>query len=127
MPLVRISFLEGHPTNIGKQVGDIVYHTLVETINVPLKDNFQIISEHDRDSPIYYPEYLDIRRTEGIVAIQITLNDGRSVAAKKTFYTTLAGRLNRELGVRPEDIFINLVEVKKENWSICNGVAQYAE
>jgi phenylpyruvate tautomerase PptA (4-oxalocrotonate tautomerase family) len=26
-----------------------------------------------------------------------------------------------------EDVFINLVEVKKENWSFGNGIAQYAQ
>ncbi|WP_369517339.1 tautomerase family protein [Escherichia coli] len=29
------------------------------------------------------------------------------------------------MGIRREDVFINLVEVKKENWSFGNGVAQY--
>ena len=29
-------------------------------------------------------------------------------------------------GVRPQDVFINLVEVLPENWSLGNGVAQYA-
>jgi len=38
----------------------------------------------------------------------------------------LAERLNHELGVRIQDVFISLVEVKKENWSFGNGVAQYA-
>jgi len=28
--------------------------------------------------------------------------------------------------VRMEDVLINLVEVKKENWSFGNGIAQYA-
>ena len=59
--------------------------------------------------------------------VQITLNEGRSVELKKSFYSALAGRLNQELGVRMQDVFINLVEVKKENWSFRNGVAQYAE
>ena len=29
-------------------------------------------------------------------------------------------------GLRKEDVFINLVEVVKENWSFGNGIAQYA-
>jgi len=29
------------------------------------------------------------------------------------------------VGIRREDVFINLVEVKKENWSFGNGQAQY--
>ncbi len=59
--------------------------------------------------------------------IQITLNEGRSVELKRVFYRTLAQRLHQELGVRPEDVFVSLVEVKKENWSFGNGIAQYAD
>jgi phenylpyruvate tautomerase PptA (4-oxalocrotonate tautomerase family) len=75
---------------------------------------------------IYDPSYLDIQRSDGIIFIQITLNVGRTVELKKNFYKTLAERLNRELGVRTEDVFVSLVEVKKENWSFGNGMAQYA-
>jgi hypothetical protein len=46
---------------------------------------------------------------------------------KKAFYKTLADRLHLELGIRKEDVLINLVEVEKENWSFGNGVAPYAE
>jgi 4-oxalocrotonate tautomerase len=127
MPLVRIAFLKGKPEAFGKQVGGVVYRTMVDTINVPLKDNFQLIIPHDADTLVYDPDYLDMPRTDGVVFIQITLNEGRSVELKKAFYRTLAHRLNQELGVRREDVFVSLVEVKKENWSFGNGVAQYAE
>ena len=49
MPLVRISTLPGRPADFGRKIGDIVYRTMVETINVPPADNFQVITEHDRD------------------------------------------------------------------------------
>jgi phenylpyruvate tautomerase PptA (4-oxalocrotonate tautomerase family) len=126
MPLVRIAYMKGKPEGFGKKVGAIVYRTMLDTINVPPKDNFQLISEHDPDTLVYDPEYLDIPRTEGVIFIQITLNEGRSVEMKKAFYRALAERLNQELDVRMQDVFINLVEVKKENWSFGNGVAQYA-
>jgi phenylpyruvate tautomerase PptA (4-oxalocrotonate tautomerase family) len=127
MPLVRISLMKGKPAGFGKKVGAIVYRTMVDTINVPVKDNFQIITEHDPNTLIYDPSYLDIRRTDGMVIIQITLNEGRTVELKKAFFKTVAERLNHELGVRMEDVFVSLVEVKKENWSFGNGVAQYAQ
>ena len=126
MPLVRISFLSGKPEGFGKKVAEVVYQSMVDTINVPPKDNFQLITERDQDALVYDPEYLGIPRTEGIVFIQITLNEGRSVELKKAFYKALAEGLHRELGVRLEDVFVNLVEVKKENWSFGNGIAQYA-
>jgi len=126
MPLVRISLMKGKPEGFGKKVGGVVYRTMMDTINVPAKDNFQIITEHDKNSLIYDPSYLDIQRTDGLVVIQITLNEGRTVELKKKFYKTLAERLNAEFGVRLADVWINLVEVKKENWSFGNGIAQYA-
>lgn len=127
MPLVRISLMKGKPQGFGKKVGEVVYRTMVDTITVPPKDNFQVITEHDKDSLTYDPEYLNIRRTDGVTFIQITLNEGRTVELKKAFYKTLTERLHRELEVRMEDVFINLVEVKKENWSFGNGIAQYAQ
>jgi phenylpyruvate tautomerase PptA (4-oxalocrotonate tautomerase family) len=127
MPLVRISLLKDKPAEFRRQLGEIVYRTMVDTIKVPPKDNFHIITEHDEDSLIYDPDYLDIRRSDGIVIIQITLNEGRTVELKKAFYAKLAERLNDELAIRMEDVFVSLVEVKKENWSFGNGIAQYAE
>ena len=127
MPLVRISIRKGKPANFGKRIGEVVYRTMVDTINVPVHDNFQLITEHSPDHLIYDPEYLDIPRTDNMVFIQITLNEGRTVEMKKAFYTALAERLNTELNLIPADILINLIEVRKENWSFGNGIAQYAQ
>ncbi len=127
MPLVRLSYMQGKPDGFGQHVGDIVYQTMVETLNVPPKDRFQVLTTHTKDNMIYDPDYLDIPRTDGVIFLQITLNEGRSVAVKQAFYATRVERLHTTLGVRQEDVFINLVEVKKENWSFGNGIAQYAE
>jgi 4-oxalocrotonate tautomerase len=126
MPLVRISIMKGGPEGSGKGVGEVVYRTMVDTLNVPVKDNFQVVTEHDANTLIYDSSYLDISRTDGIVIIQITLNEGRTVQMKKAFFKALAQRLNGEQGIREEDVFVSLVEVKKENWSFGNGIAQYA-
>lgn len=125
MPLVRISLLRA-ASGQGSKIGAVVYRQMLKTLNVPEKDNFQIITEHDPGTLIYDPEYLDIPRTDGVVIIQITLNEGRSLAMKKAFYAGVANQLHAEHGIRKEDVFINLVEVKKENWSFGNGIAQYA-
>ena len=126
MPLVNIHLLQGKPADFLRKIGEIVYQTMVDTINVPIRDNFQIITEHGQNDLVYDAEYLNIQRTDGIVIIQITLNEGRTTELKKEFYKRLAERLHTELDIRMEDIFISLVEVKKENWSFGNGVAQYA-
>jgi hypothetical protein len=50
----------------------------------------------------------------------------RTVEQKKALYAAIADNLTRDPGMRREDIFISLVEVKKQDWSFGNGIAQYA-
>jgi len=61
-----------------------------------------------------------------LVIVQITLSTGRSLSLKRSLYRTIAERLGTATGLRPEDVWINLVEVAKESWSFGNGVASYA-
>lgn len=126
MPLVRISLREGKSAAYRKEIGDAVHQAMVEAINVPPLDRFQVITEHKPDGLIYDAEYLGIRRTDEVVFIQITLNAGRTLELKKALYARIVEKLKQNPGVRPEDVFINLTEVPKENWSFGNGVAQYA-
>lgn len=126
MPLVRISLLEGKSDSFLQKAGDAVHRAMVETISVPPQDRFQIITEHEKSQFVYDPSYLGVERSGGLIIIQITLNQGRTVELKKALYKKIAENVHHDLGVRMEDVLINLVEVPKENWSFGNGVAQYA-
>lgn len=126
MPLVRIDLRSGKPPEYRRAIGDAVHQCMAETLNVPPDDRFQIVTEHDPNSLIYDPAYLGIPRSDDIVIIQITLNQGRTLEMKRHFYSTVAQALATRPGVRPQDVFINLVEVVKENWSFGDGIAQYA-
>ena len=126
MPLVRVEIKKHSDPTFAKRIGEQIYAAMRSTINVPEHDNFQILNEHDGEHFIFDPQYLDIQRSDELVIIQITLNEGRTLEQKKALYQTIAHSLNSQLGIRLEDVFINLVEVKKENWSFGNGIAQYA-
>jgi len=126
MPLVRISLRAGQSAEYQRAIGEAVHQAMVETINVPAADRFQIITEHAHDSLIYDPSYLSIDRTEAVVFIQITLNIGRTLVQKQALYARIADQLVKNPGIRPQDVLINLVEVPRENWSFGNGDAQYA-
>lgn len=127
MPIVRVDIIKNPDSSYIGKIGKIVYQAMRTAINVPDKDNFQVLNEHDRDHFVYDPEYLGIQRTERTVIIQITLNEGRTVDQKKALYKTIADELSQQLSIPKGDVFISLVEVKKENWSFGNGIAQYAE
>jgi 4-oxalocrotonate tautomerase len=125
MPLVRVSLKEGKSPSYLASIGEAIHQAMVETINVPADDRFQIFTAHRPETLIADRRYLGIERTEDIVVIQITLNAGRTVEQKRALYRVLAEKLEREPGVRKEDVLVSLVEVPKENWSFGNGEMSY--
>jgi len=127
MPLVRIDLPAGKPADYRTAVGEVVYTAMIETLNVPKHDHFVVIAEHPPADLVVDPIYLGIVRTKDAVVIQVTLNDGRTVEQKRSFYKAVADGLHQRVSLRREDVFINLVEAKKENWSFGNGEAQYAQ
>jgi 4-oxalocrotonate tautomerase len=127
MPLARIDLAQGKSADYRRTIGDVVYDAMVETLKAPKDDRFQVVTEHPANDLIADPTYLGIQRTKDCIFIQMTLNEGRTVDQKRAFYKAVADGLHQRLGVRREDVFINLVEVKKENWSFGNGEAQYAQ
>ena len=127
MPLVRVDLARGKPSDYRRAVGEVVYDAMRTTLNVPEDDRFQIINEHPAENLIIDPGYLGIARTADCILIEITLNDGRTVEQKKAFYKAVADGLQQRVKLRREDVFISLVEVRKENWSFGNGEAQYAK
>ncbi len=125
MPLVRIDLLQGKPPEYRAQIGETIYQAMLQTINVPENDRFQVITEHTTADLPFDREYLGIHRTDDCIFIQITLSAGRTVEMKQRLYKAIADGLNQKLKVRKEDVWINLVEVARENWSFGNGEAQY--
>jgi 4-oxalocrotonate tautomerase len=126
MPLARIDLPVGKSSEYRRGVADVVYNAMIATLNAPKDDRFQVISEHARDRLLIDPTYLAIERSVDALIIQLILNEGRTVEVKKAFYKAVADGLHERVGLRREDVVIVLVEVKKENWSFGNGVAQYA-
>lgn len=126
MPLVRIALRKGTKLEFRRAVADSIHRAMVETIEIPEQDRFQVITEHDESGLIFDRSYLGISRSDGVILIQITLSAGRTLEVRKALFAKIAANLRESPGVRPEDVFVNLVETAKENWSFGNGIAQYA-
>jgi len=127
MPFVRIDLAAGKSPDYRRTIGDVVYDAMRTAINVPEHDRFQVITEHRLENLIFDRTYLGIERSDDCILIQVTMNEGRTVEKKQAFYKAIADGLHERLQLRREDVFISLVEAKKENWSFGNGVAQYAD
>jgi 4-oxalocrotonate tautomerase len=126
MPLIRISLREGKPADYRRTIAESVYESLRETFNVPENDFFATVDELEPRDFIYDRKYFNIERSDDLVVIQLTVSNTRTVEQKKALYRRVVERLGKDSGLRPQDIFLNLLEVAKENWSFGNGEAQYA-
>ncbi len=126
MPLIHIAMRAGKPAAYRQAIFDTLYRALRETFNVPEDDQFMTITEHDAANFRYSTTYLGVARSDDVVFIQITANNTRGLEQKKALFARTAQLLGESPGLRPEDVFINIVEVDKENWSFGHGLAQYA-
>ncbi|AET60957.1 4-oxalocrotonate tautomerase [Paenibacillus terrae HPL-003] len=125
MPLTRIVTLEGRSSEAKARIKEVVSQTIVDKLHVPENDRFLIIEEHNQENFSFDPNCLDIERSDGFLIVQIILNAGRSSEVKKEFYAALAEQLHQQCNIRTEDVFINLIEVTKDNWSYGNGIAPF--
>ncbi|MBO9329148.1 tautomerase family protein [Achromobacter xylosoxidans] len=126
MPLVHISLRTGKPEAYRQAIFDGVYQALRETYDVPDDDQFMAMTEHDAANFRYGATYLGVDRSDDVVFIQITASNTRSAQQKTALFARIAGRLAASPGMRADDVFVSLVEVAKENWSLGRGLAQYA-
>ncbi|TPQ44386.1 tautomerase family protein [Burkholderia ubonensis] len=125
MPFTRIALREGKPAAYRAALVDGVHRALMHTFNVPEDDIFMVVTEHAAENFVFGRRYLDIERSDDLVMIQITANNTRTLEQKQALYRTIVANLAQQPGVRPQDVFISLVEVLKEDWSFGNGIAQY--
>ena len=96
MPLAQIDVLEGRPGEELTAIADSVHEAMVEHLDVPERDRFQIVTQHTEQSLRFNRHYLDVERTDRWVMVRITLSAGRATEAKQAFYG--AGRAARGPG-----------------------------
>jgi 4-oxalocrotonate tautomerase len=118
MPLTRVSLLKGKPPEYRQAILDGLYQAMREAFDVPEDDRFMLIEEYDKSNFVC--------SDDDLVIVQITVNNTRGPDKKKALFARIAENLTKNPGIRPENIFVNLLEVPKENWSFGNGIAQYA-
>jgi 4-oxalocrotonate tautomerase len=125
MPLVHISLRAGKPESYRTAIFNTIYRAMRETLKVPEGDQFMTISEHDAANFCYGAAF-GIARSDDLVLIQMTVFNTRTVEEKKTLFRRIAELLGESPGIRPEDVFVNVLEAAKENWSVGHGLAQFA-
>jgi len=125
MPIVNISMRAGKPAAYRQAIFDSLYQALREALGVPEGDQFMTITEHEAAN-FRHGNAFEVDRSDDLVYIRITVFDSRTVEQKKALFRRIAELLEESPGLRPQDVFVNVYDAPKENWSVGNGLAQFA-
>ena len=119
MPLVNISILKGKSPEYIKAVADGINSAVIETMEFPLDDRYQIIHQLDA-------ECLQLQEREGErVMMHLVMRAGRSNKSKQAFYQKVVGNLAANPGIPPANVLITITENHDIDWSFRDGVAQF--
>ena len=125
MPLLHVSLRAGKPEAYRQAIFDSLYRAMREALNVPEDDQFMTITEHDAANFRTGTAY-GVARSADVLYIQITVFNTRTPEQKKALFRRIAELLGENPGIRPEDVFVNVLDAAKENWSVGHGIAQFA-
>ena len=124
MPLIRIDITEGRSDAAIKTLMDTVQDCVVEAFKVPVKDRYQIITEHKPGRIILEDTGLGFERTDQAIVIQV-FTSPRTTVNKTKFYKLLADNLKEQCNLNPKDLLVSVMTNTDVDWSFGFGSTQY--
>ena len=107
-----------------KKILDISYKVMLETFDAPEGDRYQLVTQHEPYEMQILDTGLGFKRTDKILVFSLTTRP-RTTKQKNAFYERLIQDLGNGIGIRPEDVMINLTVNDDEDWSFGLGRAQF--
>jgi phenylpyruvate tautomerase PptA (4-oxalocrotonate tautomerase family) len=126
MPFTRISLLAGKSADYLAAVSDGLDRALVDCFEVPEKDRFVAIHQHQPGELIFDRTYRGGPRSDDHVFFHITTGKARSPETKARFYRRLVENLAAVPGIRPEDVMVAISNSTFEDWSFASGISAAA-
>jgi len=124
MPLLNIHIVKGRPAKAIVELQQVIHEAMVEAFQVPVRDRYQIVTEHEATHLVMEDTGLGFERTEQRVLIRMTTRP-RSQEMKQTFYQIVTRGLTERCGVSPEDVMLSVIENSDVDWSFGFGKAQF--
>lgn len=124
MPLLNIHVVKGRDDDETRVLLGAIHDAMVLAFDVPVRDRYQVLHEHNSKHLIMQDTGLGFERSESRVLIHVTTRP-RSQEMKERFYALLIDYLGQRCGVRPEDIMVSCIENNDADWSFGFGRAQF--
>ncbi|WP_116125611.1 tautomerase family protein [Lewinella sp. IMCC34183] len=124
MPLIRIDLNEGRTDEELKAIMDTVQDCSVETLGVPERDRYQIVTEHKPGRMILLDTGLGFERSDKAIVIQV-FTSPRATINKTKFYEMLSQKLEANCGLARKDLLVSVMTNTDVDWSFGFGETQY--
>lgn len=124
MPLLTFDMLKGRSTAQLKSMLDAAHEAILEAFEVPVRDRYQIINEHDPSNLVVQDTGLGLARSDNQVLVRV-FSRQRTREQKLKFYGLLATKLKSACGIEPIDLVVTFVINTDEDWSFGLGQAQF--
>lgn len=124
MPLLKIDVVKGRSNEELVSLLDTVHDAMVEAFEVPVRDRYQIVNEHEASQMVIQDTGLGFTRTRDVVVIT-AVSRPRSAEMKQKFYQLVAQGLEANCGISPQDVMISIIVNSDEDWSFGLGQAQF--
>lgn len=113
MGQIKIYGIRDRLNPIKETLSKVIHTCMVDALAFPPEKKFHRFFPMDKED-FYFAD----GRTEAYTIIEISMFEGRTVQAKKHLFKLLFERIDRELGISPQDIEITIFETPKHNWGI---------
>jgi hypothetical protein len=97
-------------------ISDAINDGLVEAINMPPKDRFQIFTRHPAGELVFDPTFPGGVKREKIIYLQILISRGQSEESKRAIGRSVNAALVK-CGIRSDDVFIAMYENGGADWA----------
>ena len=124
MPLIQVDLQKQDDKKRLKNILDTIHECAVEALEIPERDRYQIVSQHDPEEMILLDTGLGFERTKDQIVVRVTSKQ-RPREKKEKLYSLLCERLNVNCGIPPKDLLVSITENSDADWSFGFGKAQF--
>lgn len=124
MPLIRVDTFKNYSDEQLKAALDIINQAAVNCFQIPDRDRYQIVTQHDPNEMVLLDTNLGFTRSKDAIVIQV-FSRKRDKEAKLNFYRQVATELTQALQIKGSEILISLVENGDAVWYFGWGEAQF--
>ncbi len=113
MPLIQVDLPRPLFEEKGSQVSAEIHRALIEALEIPADDKFQVFRPREADELVFDPGYGGVDR-RNLILIQVLMVHLYPVERKRELYRHIVTRL-AAIGVRREDIQVAVTENHHED------------